>query len=87
MSSRQKLVLVEPVVRNLVHIGQEESRRLPGHGDGGYQPARQVIESLVLLVSTLGLLVQPYPAVYCTLLLRDEFETIQFVESHILCSD
>ena len=83
-SCGQKLVQIEPVVRNLVCIGQEESGCLPGRGDGGYQLAFQVVERLGLLVPAQGSLVQPYPTVHCTLLLRDEFETIQFAESHIL---
>ena len=78
------MVQIEHMVSNLVCIGQEESRRLPGRGNGGYHPAFQVIERLGLLVPTQGPLVQPYPTVYCTLLLQDEFETIQFAESHIL---
>ena len=38
-SSGQKLVQIEPGVRNLVHTGQEESGRLPGRGDRGCEPA------------------------------------------------
>ena len=77
MSSGQKLVHVEPVVHYLVCIGQEESRRLPGRGYGGYQLASQVIKRLGLFVSTYGPLVQPYPAIYCTLLLQNELEISQ----------
>ena len=73
MRSGQKLVHVGPVVHYLVRIGQEESRHLPRRGNGAYQLASQVIERLGLLVPCQGLLVQPYPTVYCTLLLQDKF--------------
>ena len=82
MSSRPKLVHAEPVVRNLVCIGQKESRHLPGCGNVGYQLASQVIERMGLLVPCQGLLVQPYPTVYYTLLLQDEF-----AECHIIHLD
>ena len=82
MSSGQKLVHVGPVVCYLVRIGQEESRHLPRRGNGAYQLASQVIERLGLLVPCQGLLVQPYPTVYYTLLLQDEF-----AECHIIRLD
>ena len=52
-----RLVHFEPIVRNMVCNGQEESKCLSGHRDGGYQPTLQVIERLGLLVSTQVLLV------------------------------
>ena len=67
------LVQIEQV-RNLVRIGQEESRHLSTRGNGAYQLASQVIERLGLLVPCQGLLVQPYPTIYYTLLLQDEFQ-------------
>ena len=84
MKIRTEVGQIEPVVHNLVSFRQEESGCLPVRGDGAYQPAFQVIERLGLLVPAQGPVVQPYPTFHCTLLLRREFETLQFAESHIL---
>ena len=51
---------------------------------GGPVPALGAIPGAVPIVGAVPGLVQPYSTVHCTLLLRSEFETCQFVESHIL---